>query len=60
MMNLCEIDDIVGDFYKELNLLENLIDLTYKPISRNLSNYTVKTLSKYKKRLLLKRCCIFS
>ena len=49
-LNLCEIDGIAGDFYRELNPLEERINLTYKPISGNLSNYTVKTLSKYIKR----------
>ena len=49
-LNLCEIDGIAGDFYRELNPLEELINLTYKPISGNLSDYTVKTLSKYMKR----------
>ncbi len=49
-LNLCEIDSIAGDFYEELNPLYEPIALTYKPISGNLSNYTVKTLSKYKKR----------
>lgn len=48
-LNLCEIDGIAGDFYRELNPLENLIDYTNRPISGNLSNYTVKILSRYKK-----------
>lgn len=49
-LNLCEIDGISGCFYKELNPIENDINLTNKPITGNLSKYTVKTLSKYKKR----------
>lgn len=53
-LNLCEIDGIAGDFYKELNPLDELINLTYRPITGNLSNYTVKTLSKYKKKMINK------
>ena len=48
-LNLCEIDDISGEFYQELNDLEKLIELTNKPMTGNLSKATVKTLSKYKK-----------
>lgn len=48
-LNLCEIDSISGDFYKELNPISNDITLTSQPISGNLSAYTVKTLSKYRK-----------
>ena len=49
-LNLCEIDGISGDFYRELNPIGEDIDFTSKPITGNLSKYTVKTLSKYKKR----------
>lgn len=48
-LNLCEIDGISGEFYKQMNPLGELINLTNKPISGNLSSYTIKTLSKYKK-----------
>lgn len=48
-LNLCEIDGISGEFYKELNPLSEAIELTDKPITGNLSNHTVKTLLKYKK-----------
>lgn len=49
-LNLCEIDGISGDFYRNLNPILEDINLTKKPITGNLSRYTVKTLSKYKKR----------
>lgn len=49
-LNLCEIDGISGDFYRELNPIGKDIELTEIPISGNLSEYTVKTLSKYKRR----------
>lgn len=49
-LNLCEIDGISGDYYKELNPLQNDINQTNIPIVGNLSNYTVKELVKYKKR----------
>ena len=49
-LNLCEIDGIAGDFYRELNPIGEDINLTCKPITGNLSKYTIKTLSKYKKR----------
>ncbi len=48
-LNLCEIDGISGDFYRELNPIGELIRLTDRPINGNLSDYTVRTLSKYKK-----------
>lgn len=48
-LNLCEIYGISGDFYSELNPIEEDIARTYVPITGNLSKYTVKTLSKYKK-----------
>lgn len=48
-MQLCEICDISGDFYRELNNIRNDIDLTIKPIVGNLSSSTVKVLAKYKK-----------
>lgn len=48
-LNLCEIDGISGEFYKELNPLDEDINLTQIPISSNLSNSTVKKLSKYKR-----------
>ena len=49
-LNLCEIDG-VSYFYKELNPIQELIELIDKPISGNLSKSTVKVLSKYKKNL---------
>lgn len=49
-LNLCEIDGVAGDFYRELNPISDAILLTSKPITGNLSKYTVKTLEKYKKR----------
>ncbi len=48
-LNLCEIDGISGDFYRKLNPLGELINLTSKPIRGNLSASTVKKLSKYLK-----------
>ncbi len=48
-LNLCEIDGISGDFYRQLNPLDDAIRLTDRPITGNLSNHTVKVLSKYKK-----------
>ena len=48
-LNLCEIDGIAGEFYRELNPIGDAILLTDKPITGNLSNYTIKTLGKYKK-----------
>lgn len=48
-MEVCEIDGISGDFYKELNDLHKDISLTDKLITGNLSKETVKVLSKYKK-----------
>ncbi len=48
-LNLCEIDGIAGEFYRELNPLGEAVVLTDRPITGNLSHYTVKTLSKYKK-----------
>ncbi len=49
-LNLCEIDDIAGEFYRELNPLDKAIYLTDKPIRGNLSASTVRVLSRYKKR----------
>lgn len=49
-LNLCEIDGISGEFYRELNPLYEDIELTDKPITGNLSDSTVKTLVKYKRR----------
>ena len=48
-MEVCEIDSISGEFYRELNNLYEDINLTDKPITGNLSKETVKILSKYKK-----------
>lgn len=48
-MEVCEIDNISGDFYKDLNNLYEDIKLTDKRITGNLSKGTVKILSKYKK-----------
>lgn len=49
-LNLCEIDSISSNFYGELNPIGEDINMQEKPITGNLSNYTVKTLSKYKKK----------
>lgn len=49
-MEVCEIDSISGDFYRELNDIGEDIVLTDRPITGNLSSETVKVLSKYKKR----------
>ena len=49
-MSLCEINDISGEFYQELNPLFKDICLTSKPITGDLSKDTVKKLSKYQKR----------
>lgn len=48
-MEVCEIDGISGCFYRELNDLQEAINLTDKPITGNLSKETVKILSMYKK-----------
>lgn len=48
-MEVCEIDDITGDFYRELNDLTEDIARTSIPITGNLSEKTVKILSLYKK-----------
>ena len=48
-MEVCEIDGISGNFYRELNNLEEDIKLTNKPIVGNLNEDTVKMLSKYKR-----------
>ena len=49
-MSLCEINDISGEFYQELNPLFKDICLTSKPITGDLSKDTVKKLAKYQKR----------
>lgn len=49
-MEVCEIDGISGNFYRELNNLYEDIKLTDRPITSNLNKETVKVLSKYKKR----------
>lgn len=49
-LNLCEIDGIAGDFYRELNPIGDMVADTIKPITGNLSSSTVKILSKYKRR----------
>ncbi len=48
-MEVCEIDGISGDFYRELNNLSEEISLVSKPLVGNLIDNTVKILSKYKK-----------
>lgn len=48
-MEVCEIDGISGNFYRELNNLYEDIKLTDKPIVGKLDKDTVKILSKYKK-----------
>lgn len=48
-MALCEINDISGQFYQELNPLFKDICLTKRPITGSLSKDTVKKLSKYLK-----------
>lgn len=48
-MEVCEIDGISGQFYRELNDLYEDIILTDKPITGKFSKETVKILSKYKK-----------
>lgn len=48
-MEVCEIDGISGDFYRELNDIELDIELTDRPIVGDLSYETVKVLSKYKR-----------
>ncbi len=48
-MTVCEIDNISGEFYRELNNLYDPISLTDKPITGNLSKHTIKQLSKYKR-----------
>ncbi len=49
-MNLCEIHEISGDFYRELNDLAEDIILTDKALTSNLSQSTVKILSKYQRK----------
>jgi hypothetical protein len=48
-MTVCEIHDISGDFYRELNDLKEDLSLVEKPLVSNLSAPTVKILSKYQK-----------
>ena len=48
-MEVCEIDCISGEFYRELNNIEEDILLTDRPLSGNLSKETVRILSRYKK-----------
>lgn len=47
-LNLCDVFDITGKFYSELNPIEKDVLLTDKPITGNLSKSTIKTLSMYK------------
>ncbi len=47
--DVCEIDGISGEFYRELNPLGEAIQLTDKPITADLSTQTVQILSRYKK-----------
>lgn len=49
-MEVCEIDNISGMFYRELNNLYEDISLTDRPITGNLHEETVKILSRYKKK----------
>lgn len=49
-MQLCEVHDISGDFYRELNPLREAIENSYKPLVGNLSHSTVKVLSRYNKK----------
>lgn len=48
-MEVCEIDNISGKFYRELNNLYEDIKLTNRPITGKLNKETIKILSKYKK-----------
>lgn len=48
-MTVCEINDISGDFYWELVDLSEEIARANKPLVGNLSESTVKVLTKYKK-----------
>ena len=47
-MTVCEINDISGEFYRELNNLYDDIELTDRPIVGNLSKETVKILKRYR------------
>lgn len=49
-MEVCEINNISGNFYRELNDLYEDINLTNKKIVGNLNKETVKILSKYKRK----------
>jgi len=49
-MEVTEINMISGDFYRELNPLEEAISLVDKPLVSNLSKETSMILKKYKKR----------
>lgn len=49
-MEVCEINNISGNFYREVNDLYESINLTNKKIVGNLSKETVKMLSKYKRK----------
>lgn len=48
-MTVCEIHEISGDFYRELNDLREAIELTDKPITADLSKSTIQTLRPYQK-----------
>jgi len=48
-MEVCEIDSISGHFYRELNNLEEDINLTDIPLTAKVSRDTIKILSKYKR-----------
>jgi len=48
-MEVCEIDGISGDFYRELNNLSEAISLVSKPLVGNLSDSTVEILSRYRR-----------
>lgn len=48
-MEVCEIHNISGDFYRELNDLSEAIELVSKPLVGNLNHGTAKILSRYNK-----------
>lgn len=48
-MEVCEIDGISGDFYRELNDLSEDIESVSRPLVGNLKKETVNVLSKYRK-----------
>lgn len=48
-MEVCEIDGISGEFYRELNPLYEELSLVNTPLSSNLSSTTKRVLAKYQK-----------